>query len=227
MTVDSAPVVPAPTPSPVAPSAPTGVMAEAGDASVTLRWSAPVAVGSSPITDYVIEGSTDGGMTWTSYADSVSTGTGATLNGLRNGVAYVFRVKAVSSAGSSIASSSSVAVTPAAKVVEPPKVVTKTATGRFGFSLGSTTLSKKSVASMMAFIDRYSGRAGLKVSVIGKASNALGAKSASRTALARAKSVASAISKHDSSLAVNYTGLIVSGLEASSRQVIIQISWTE
>jgi subtilisin family serine protease len=91
-------------PSPEAPSAPQNLIVVPGVAQAALSWTAPTQNGSSAITDYVIEFSANGGTTWSTFADGVSTSTTATVSGLTNGVTYSFRVSAVSSAGTSPAS---------------------------------------------------------------------------------------------------------------------------
>ena len=91
-------------PSPVAPSAPTALIAVGGVESAALSWTAPTLTGGSPITDYVIEHSVLGTSTWTTFADGASTSTTATVTGLMNGRTYQFRVRAVSSGGTGEAS---------------------------------------------------------------------------------------------------------------------------
>ena len=86
-------------PSPVAPSAPTALLAVGGVESAALTWTAPTLTGGSPITDYVVEYSVVGTSTWTTFADGTSTSTTATVTGLTNGRTYQFRVRAVSAGG--------------------------------------------------------------------------------------------------------------------------------
>ena len=77
-----------------APGAPTNLSAAAGDTTVTLSWTAPADNGNSPIIDYVIEQSTDGGSTWGDSTPATSTGTTVTVTGLTNDILYQFRVSA-------------------------------------------------------------------------------------------------------------------------------------
>jgi uncharacterized delta-60 repeat protein len=97
-----------------APGAPSGVMGVAGDGVVALGWVAPPAIGSAyeVVTDYVVEYSSDGGVTWFVFADGVSTSTSATVTGLSNGTGYVFRVSAVNGAGTGPVSVVSAEVAP-------------------------------------------------------------------------------------------------------------------
>lgn len=79
------------------PAAPTGVTATAGNAQATVSWTAPTSV--APITDYVVQYSSNSGSTWTTFSDGTSTATSATVTGLTNGASYTFRVAAVSGIG--------------------------------------------------------------------------------------------------------------------------------
>ena len=95
---------------PQAPNAPTPT---GGNASVALSWTAP-SDGGTAITDYVVQWSSNSGSTWTTFSDGTSTTTSATVTGLTNGTAYVFRVAAVNAAGQGAYSSASQAATPSA-----------------------------------------------------------------------------------------------------------------
>lgn len=72
-----------------------GLLAAPGDAAVTLSWTAPAAVATSGIpaaTSYDVEVSADGGATWAT--DSTVTQGPVVVDGLVNGSAYLFRVRA-------------------------------------------------------------------------------------------------------------------------------------
>jgi hypothetical protein len=101
------------------PAVTTGVTGTAGNAEVDLSWTAPDA-GSAPITDYVVQYSSDGGSHWSTFADGTSTATSTTVTGLTNGVAYVFRVAAVNAIGDGPFSTQSDPLTPMATAPETP-----------------------------------------------------------------------------------------------------------
>jgi hypothetical protein len=106
------------TPQVLPPAAPAGVAGTPGDSSVSLAWTAS-SPGTSPITDYEIEFSTNGGGSWTAFSDGTSTATTATVSPLANGTAHVFRVRAVNKNGASPWSALSAAVIPLALASAP------------------------------------------------------------------------------------------------------------
>jgi uncharacterized delta-60 repeat protein len=102
------------------PGVPSGVVGVSGDGEVVLSWVAPSVTGGAVVTDYVVEYSADGGVSWFVLADGTSTSTSATVTELLNGTGYVFRVSAVNSAGTGPVSVVSASVVPAAVVVVVP-----------------------------------------------------------------------------------------------------------
>jgi hypothetical protein len=101
------------------PDAPTSLAATSGNAQVALSWTAPASNGGAAITDYAVQFSSNGGSTWSTFADGTSTATSATVTGLTNGTVYTFRVAAVNSAGTGSYSTASVSVTPSAPPLSP------------------------------------------------------------------------------------------------------------
>ena len=89
------------------PGAPSGVVATAGDASVSVAFTIPTNNGGSVITGYTVT-SNPGNITATGSSSPL------TVTGLTNGTSYTFTVVATNAVGSSLASAASAAVTPAA-----------------------------------------------------------------------------------------------------------------
>ncbi len=96
------------TPASGVPAAPTGLTATAGNAQVSLSWTA-----SSGATSYnVYRGTASGGESATAIATGITTAS-YTNTGLTNGTAYYYKVAALNSSGTS-AQSSEVSATPTA-----------------------------------------------------------------------------------------------------------------
>ena len=111
-----------------APSAPAGLVATPGNATIALSWTTP-ADGGSLITGYnLYRGASSGGENYTTPVNgkTLITATTATVTGLANAKTYYFTVKAVNAVGPSPASNEAWAV-PAATVPGPPKNVTAAA----------------------------------------------------------------------------------------------------
>ena len=88
------------------PGSPTTVSGVAGNAQVTVSWTAPASTGGSPITGYTVTAA-PGGQTCS------TTGTlSCTVTGLTNGTAYTFTVAATNAVGSGGPSAPSAPVTP-------------------------------------------------------------------------------------------------------------------
>ena len=104
------------------PDAPPTLNVVAGNAAVTLSWTAPVVTGGSSVSGYKIEQSADGGTTWTVVnVNTGSTTTSAVVSGLTNGTAYSFRVSAITRGGTS-APSATAGATPATTPGSPTSV---------------------------------------------------------------------------------------------------------
>ena len=107
--------------------APTGVTGTPANRQVTVRWTAPASNGGAMITGYVVEYSSNRGTTWLPGGTSATTS--ATVTGLQNGTAYLFRVAAVNAAGTG-APGQSAAVTPFEPVAAPTGLAGTVSSGR-------------------------------------------------------------------------------------------------
>ena len=132
------------------PSAPTALVATAGDGEVSVAFTAG-ADGGSAITNY--EFSTNGGTSWSAF-NPVVTASPAVIGGLTNGTSYSIRLRAVNAAGSG-AASDAVSATP----VDPPivfraaskaAVTTSISVSKLTSRAGSVLGSPVSVASVAA-----------------------------------------------------------------------------
>ena len=92
------------------PGVPSSLMVSAGIDQVNLVWTAPTTDGGSPITDYSIQYSSNGGTSWYTFRHTASGAVLATVTGLTRGSSYVFRVAAVNGMGVGDASIPSAAV---------------------------------------------------------------------------------------------------------------------
>ncbi len=110
----STPVVPA-----TVPSAPTNLVAVAGNNRVSLQWAAPLSNGGKSVSKYVVQYSTDQGSSWMTASTMLTNRPSASVTGLTNGGAYVFRVAAVNSAGTGAFASPTAPVVPAAGRLTP------------------------------------------------------------------------------------------------------------
>lgn len=94
------------------PSSPLSLSATAGDTSAYISWSTPSSSGGAPISDYIIQYSINNGTSWTTYNDGITTNTYSSINGLTNGISYIFRVAAVNDGGTGPFSDSSNSIVP-------------------------------------------------------------------------------------------------------------------
>ncbi len=120
---------------PVAPDAPSSVVAAAGDGAATMSWLAPDDPGGAAISGYTVTGTPGGGTT-----DVAGGATTALITGLSNNTTYTFTVTATNAVGRSPASTPSGPVTPQAGN-PPPATATGTA-----FPFGTTTVSTGTTA---------------------------------------------------------------------------------
>jgi predicted phage tail protein len=81
------------------PTAPRQLTATRAYRAVKLTWLLPWSNGGAAITDYIVQRSADGRRTWRTVNDGVSTRRAATVNGLRSGKRFRFRVSAKNRVG--------------------------------------------------------------------------------------------------------------------------------
>jgi Neuraminidase (sialidase) len=84
------------------PAAPTSLrVISRGVTSVSIAWNQEQALGGSPIRNFVIEYSKDGGYTWLTVKRSNSTALSATISGFTAKSSYRIRVRATNDVGTS------------------------------------------------------------------------------------------------------------------------------
>jgi predicted phage tail protein len=134
-----------------APGSPSGLTATAGNAEVSLSWTAPASDGGAQITSYDIYEGTTGNVKITAPVAS-SKGTSVTVKNLANGTTYYFKVAAVNTVGVGPASSAASA-TPAAAITKPGPPAGLTATpGRGRVTLSWTTPGSDGGAGISGYL---------------------------------------------------------------------------
>lgn len=134
LTPSPTPVIPVPL-IPVPPSAPLDVRATPGDRSVAASWSAPLAPGSYPVTNYQATANPGGRSCMTAL-------TTCRIDGLVNGEAYTVTVRALSGAGWSTDSRPSEVVVPRAS-----EGVSLTITGSRGSGADRRMITVRGISS--------------------------------------------------------------------------------
>lgn len=82
------------------PPAPGGLTATALNNAALLSWGPPTVCAQTPITDYGISVSDDGGSSWSDFSHSpLGPASSVTVTGLSNGTQYFFKVRAVNAIG--------------------------------------------------------------------------------------------------------------------------------
>ena len=135
-----------------APGAPTGLTATAnGQTQIDLSWTAPSNDGGATITGYKIEVSTDGASWSDLVTDTGSTTTSYSHTGLTAGSTRHYRVSAINSAGTGIASSADSATTTTAAKPGAPTGLTATANGQTQIDLSWTAPSNDGGATIAGY----------------------------------------------------------------------------
>jgi hypothetical protein len=112
-----------------APDAPAIGQVTAGNASVTVQWTAPVNTGGSPISGYTVRAYPGSATTAAVTVQAGASATSTVVPGLTNGTAYTFTVAAVTTAGTSPESARSAGATPTAPIALPGAPTIGTAIG--------------------------------------------------------------------------------------------------
>jgi subtilisin family serine protease len=110
------------------PDAPRRVSGVAGNAHVSLWWSAPWFDAGLPVFDYVVQYRPVGGS-WSTFADGASAGTAAIVTGLTNETSYEFQVAAVNAAGTGPMSAPSGPLTTSSSGPTSPALAPASTTG--------------------------------------------------------------------------------------------------
>ena len=108
-----------------APSAPLNLTAQSITSnSFTLGWAAPTSNGGTPITNYLVEISSDSGVTWTAASQATNLSTSLAITNLLPAKRYDLRVRAANAQGLSSYSQTLVATTLALVVPNSPSTAT-------------------------------------------------------------------------------------------------------
>src|SRR5437870_804332 len=145
-------------PPPSPPSAPTNLVATAGNAQVGLTWQAPASNGGSQITNYrSYRGTSSNGETMLATIGNVLTYTDTAVT---NGVTYYYQVSAVNAAGEGPRSNEA-SVTPSPPPPPPPDFSISATPASFSIHIGSSGTSTITLTSLNGF----AGMIGLSTSI--------------------------------------------------------------
>ena len=123
-------------------AAPTAVTAVATGRSVALSWTAGTP-GTTATSDYLVQYSTDGAITWIDTDDGTSSATSASFINLVPDQTYVFRVAGVNAQGTGPYSAASNAVT----IVVPIITITEQPTSQESFAFAATFSTNATVTA--------------------------------------------------------------------------------
>ena len=130
----------------------------AGNGSVALTWAAPASNGGAAVVDHRVQYSSNNGVSWTTFTGATTAVRTATVTGLTNGVAYVFRVAALNAAGSGGSTAKSAAVTPRTVPGGPTNLTATPVTGRV--NLAWRAPASNGGAAITDYIVQYSSNNG-------------------------------------------------------------------
>ena len=149
----------------IADFCPSNVVAIAGRNRAVLSWTPPPSgYVVAPITDYIIQYSSNGGSTWLTATDDVETDNTAVVTGLTGGTTYVFRVAAKTSIATGLYSAVSNSITPASTAVAPTTPIAPTnllaSAGNANVSLQWTLPTNDGGAAITDYVIQYSSNNG-------------------------------------------------------------------
>jgi hypothetical protein len=141
------------------PGAPSNVTATASGTQATVSWTAPANPGSSPITGYDVQFSSNGGGSWTPASSTFHTSTATTeiVTGLTGGTTYIFRVAAITAIGTGPYSTPSAAASPGAVPAAPTSVTAAAGDGKATVSWTAPTDTGASAVTGYAVQDSIDG----------------------------------------------------------------------
>ena len=146
------------------PGAPTGLTAEAvGDSAIDLSWTAPADTGSSAITGYRIEVSTNRGLNWSDLlANTNTTSVTYTHSGLAASTTRHYRVRAINGSGAGLPSNVANATTDAVASGKPgaPTGLTAEADGDTAIDLSWTAPADSGSGTIVGYQVQLSGDGG-------------------------------------------------------------------
>jgi hypothetical protein len=140
------------------PLPPSNVITTRGKGIVIVSWTAPVSTGGVRITDYRVQQSTNGGLSWVTVRDGVSTSTRTVVSGFVMGRDYIFRVASVGRFGAGDSSSPSRVVVPATAPSVPVGLLATGGIGQVALSWRAPTSTGGSPINQ--YIVQYSPSAG-------------------------------------------------------------------
>jgi uncharacterized repeat protein (TIGR02543 family) len=141
----------------VAPDAPTSVTASGATAtSLNVSWTAPADPGTSAISDYTIQYSSNSGSSWSTFSHTASSSTSATVTGLTRTTSYIFKVAAVTTVGTGSYSTTSTAVSTAAAVPGAPTGLAATSNADAQSVVSWTAPSDNGGAAITSYKVEYS-----------------------------------------------------------------------
>ena len=150
------------------PSAPQNLAATSvTGTTLTLTWDLPTSNGGSPITDYKIEVSSNGGSTWSAITHAASNSRAFNVTGLAKGTNYRFRVSTITTVGTS-AASAVLSVTTVGNAPASPTSLKVTSTTTTTVTLSWSQATVVGGSAVRNYIVEYSTNSGRTWTVVTK-----------------------------------------------------------